>query len=169
MGPLRRLVPVSEGYAALPVSEAFNWDHADAGLGAGPWYLVAFRSVRSPGADEERLAHFDDLAHHEAEGAPGFIHYFKGPAAGDGSCLSFCLWETREDARAAAAKPAHREAVSLINEMYASYVLEYHRVARGAEGRLTFEPYRHSLEVKPSHEPAASTAPIFSIEPSTAS
>ena len=141
MDALPDLVPVSDRYAALPVAEAFNWQQASAQLGDGEWYLVAFRSVRRPDADEERLYAFDEAAHLEAAGAPGFVHYFKGPAAADGSCLSFCLWQTRADARAAAGRPDHVRAVSLIAEMYERYTLEFHRVSREAGGQLAFAPY----------------------------
>jgi hypothetical protein len=141
MDALPLLAPVSEDYATLPVAEAFNWDEASAHLGAGEWYLVAFRSIRRPGADEERLCAYDEAAHLEAAAAPGFVHYFKGPAASDGACLSFCLWQTRADARAAAGRPDHVRAVSLIDEMYVQYTLEFQRVSRQPGGRLTFEPY----------------------------
>ena len=141
MDLLQRLAPVSAGYAGLPVAEAFNWQEAATELGDGEWYLVAFRSVRRAGADEERLALFDELAHQEAAAAPGFVHYFKGPQATDGSCLSFCLWNSRADARAAAGRPDHVRAVSLLEEMYQSYGLEFLRVTREAGGMLTFEPY----------------------------
>ena len=141
MDLLHGLEPVSEGYATLPVAEAFTWQRVHADLGDGEWYLVAFRSIRRAGADEERLTLYDELAHQEAAGAPGFVHYFKGPRAADGTCLSFCLWQTRADARAAAGRPDHVRAVSLIDEMYASYTLEFHRVSRHAGGPLAFEPY----------------------------
>ena len=141
MEPLASLQPVSERYATAPVAEAFNWDDGARDLGDGEWYLVAFRSVRRDGADEERLTHFDELAHQEAAGSPGFVHYFKGPRADDGTCLSFCLWESRAHARAAAGRPAHVQAVGLLEEMYESYTLEFQRVARVAGGRLTFEAY----------------------------
>ena len=141
MDVLQRLQPVSDRYAAAPVAEAFTWDDAGGDLGEGEWYLVAFRSIRRPDADEARLWELDELAHQEAAGSPGFVHYFKGPLAADLSCLSFCLWESRAHARAAASRPAHLQAVSLLEEMYESYTLEFHRVARHAGERLTFEPY----------------------------
>ena len=86
------------------------------------------------------------------------------------SATSISFWNTREDARVAAAKPAHARAVGLIGEMYASYELEFLRVTRTAEGRLAFEPYGHH-EVQPTHEAhkAPRTSPAFSIEPATAS
>ena len=125
----------------MPVAEAFTWTDAWGELGDGEWYLVAFRSVRRNGADEAKLTLYDELAHQEAASSAGFVHYFKGPRAADGSCLSFCLWQTRADARAAAGKPAHVQAVSLLDEMYESYTLEFQRVMRIADGPLAFEPY----------------------------
>ncbi len=141
MDVLGRLQPVSERYATAPVADAFTWDDAGSDLGDGEWYLVAFRSVRLRDADEARLEHFDELAHQEAARSPGFIHYFKGPRADDGTCLSFCMWHSRAEARAAASQPAHMRAVSILDEMYASYTLEFHRVARHSGGPLTFELY----------------------------
>lgn len=141
MDALPLLAPVSADYASLPVAEAFNWHEAATDLGDGEWYLVAFRSIRKPTADEARLNDFDERAHLEASAARGFVHYFKGPAASDGSCLSFCLWQTRADARAAAGRPDHVRAVSLIEEMYERYTLEFQRVTRLAGGALAFEPY----------------------------
>jgi hypothetical protein len=141
MDALDALLPVSEAYAGRPIADAFTWQDASADLGDGEWYLVAFRSVRRPGADEHRLNTYDELAHQEAAAAPGFVHYFKGPLATDGSCLSFCLWQSRAEARSASGGPAHREAVTLLHEMYASYALEFHRVWRHAGGPLHFEAY----------------------------
>jgi hypothetical protein len=145
-GPKRpsfaRLTPVSERYATLPVADAFAWDACAADVDPGEWYMVAFRSIRRADADEARLRAHDDWAHAEAQGAPGFVHYFKGPTQTDGRCLSFCLWDSRAEARAASGRPAHVEAVGLTHEAYSEYTLEFHRVRRleGAVG-FDFEPY----------------------------
>jgi hypothetical protein len=141
MDALPSLTPVSDAYASLPVAAAFNWSEGAVELETGEWYLVAFRSVRAAGADEARLDEYDERAHQEAAASPGFIHYLKGPRASDGTCMSFCLWQTRADARAAAGKPDHVRAVSLLEEMYETYTLEYLTVRRVAGGSLTFEPY----------------------------
>ena len=138
---LPSLAPVSESYASLPVAEAFNWADGAGELETGEWYLVAFRSVRAADADEARLDEYDERAHQEAAASPGFVHYLKGPRAADGSCMSFCLWQSRADARAAAGKPHHVNAVSLLEEMYEAYTLEYLTVRRVAGEPLTFEPY----------------------------
>lgn len=135
------LAPVSEAYATLPVAAAFDWSDVATQLGDGEWYLVVFRSIRRADADERRLSEYDDRAHHEAESAPGFIHYFKGPAQSDRSCLSFCMWTSRAHARAAAGRPDHVAAVSVLNEMYDAYVLEFLRVTGRAGQPLQFESY----------------------------
>ena len=141
MDAIPDLRPVSEAYASLPVAEAFTWQDASHELGDGEWYLVGFRSIRRPDADEVRLNDYDEMAHQEAAAAPGFVHYFKGPVASDGSCLSFCLWTSRAEARTAARGSAHLEAVTLLDEMYEQYALEFLRVSRQAGGPLTFEAY----------------------------
>ena len=122
---------------------------------------MVFRSIRRPGADEQRLTDFDDRAHAEAAGSPGFVHYFKGPSAADGSCLSFCIWNSRAEARAAAGRPDHAEAVTLLDEMYQDYRLELLRLRGDEAGRLSFEPYDRppeALEPSRDHEPRAWTA-----------
>ena len=141
MDALAALKPASEAYATLPVAEAFDWSDVARQLGEGEWYLVVFRSIRRIAADEIRLAEFDDLAHHDAASAPGFVHYFKGPAASDRSCLSFCMWTSRAEARAAAGRPAHIQAMSVLNEMYERYTLEFLRVTGRAGAPLQFEAY----------------------------
>jgi hypothetical protein len=179
MDALPGLAPVSDAYATLPVAEAFNWAEGAADLGVGEWYLVAFRSVRAANADEARLDAYDEAAHQEAAGSPGFVHYLKGPRAADGTCMSFCLWQSRAEARAAAGKPLHVRAVSLLDEMYESYTLEYVHVRREAVGAaLTFEPYptsphlfgHHALTDAPAPLPEPDVAlPPLAIRPAPAS
>jgi len=158
------LRPLDDSYAARPVSEAFDWSSVASALPVGAeWYLVAFRSIRRPGCDEARLCDFDERAHLEAEAAPGFVHYFKGPRAADGSCLSFCLWDSRAHARAAAAGPNHRAAVELLHEMYSAYTLEFARVTHPqGSAALRFEPY-DAVAPAEAHRPVRS--PLASLSP----
>jgi hypothetical protein len=135
------LEPTSDRYAHLPVSDAFDWTGIGEQLGAGEWYLVAFRSVRRDGCDEVRLAEIDERAHLEASTSPGFLTYYKGPLASDRTCLSFCMWTSRSEARAAAGRPDHIAAVSVLGEMYESYTLEFLRVTGRPGFPLAFEPY----------------------------
>ena len=161
MDAFAALVPVSEAYAHLPVAEAFDWRRVGRQLGTGEWYLVAFRSIRRVDADGVRLAEFDERAHLEAQSSPGFVHYFKGPAEADRSCLSFCLWTSRAEARAASGRPAHVEAVSVINEMYERYTLEFLRVTGRKGAPLQFEPY----DIVPAADPAGPSLPVFGLPP----
>lgn len=137
-----RLVPASDDYAGQPVATAFTWSAIASPDQAGEWYLVAFRSTRRVGADEDQLRQLDDLAHDEASRAPGFVHYFKGPANDRGECLSFCLWDSRRQARSASGRPDHARAAAIVHETYDSYTLEFQRVRkrRGAPG-FEFEAY----------------------------
>jgi hypothetical protein len=169
-----RLAPVSDRYAILPVSRAFTWEACLGDVPAGEWYMVAFRSVRRPGLDEARLTAYDEWAHTEAMQAPGFVHYFRGPANTRGQCLSFCLWDSRAEARAAAGRPAHVEAAALTFESYRQYRLEFHRVRRLAGAGFTFEPYDAVAPATPAglrgyEQPAAGPAsrlPAFQSAPS---
>jgi hypothetical protein len=151
-----RLAPVSDRYASLAVADAFTWDAVAPEIGPGEWYMVAFRSTRRPTVDVSRLNAYDEWAHLEAAQAPGFVHYFKGPANADGQCMSFCLWDSRAEARAAAGRPAHVSAAALTHESYSDYRLEFHRVRRieGATGFL-IEPY----DAEPIVEPVAIQRP----------
>jgi hypothetical protein len=141
---LTGLRPAADAYALLPIADAFDWDAHAAPHLAGEWYLVVFRSIRREVIDEIRLTNLDDAAHEEAASAPGFIHYFKGPLAADLSCMSFCMWNSRADARAAAGLPAHRAAVIATGEAYESYALEFVRVTKDAgERHFGFESFDH--------------------------
>jgi hypothetical protein len=142
MDALAGLAPTADAYARLPVGDAFTWAACSPSIAPGEWYLVAFRSTIRPEADLDRLRRYDDQAHVEASEAPGFVHYYKGPLAADGSCLSFCLWTSRPEARASAGRPAHRDAVTLISQMYAEYTLEFIRLCkRSTRAALEFAPY----------------------------
>ena len=151
MDAFEKLAPVADHYSSLPVGEAFDWQPVAKALEPGEWYMVAFRSILRVYADEATLTRYDDWAHQEAMAAPGFVHYYKGPMAADRSCLSFCIWDSRAEARAAAARPAHRDAVALITEMYEAYFLEFLRVRkRDTDSALEFEAYDAPAEASPA-------------------
>jgi hypothetical protein len=134
--------PVSDAYASLPISQAFDWSGVGEALGPGEWYLVAFRSMRRADVDEATLTAADHRAEAEAASSPGFVHYLDGPRASDGSCMSFCIWESRALAREAAGRPDHARAAALAGTMYERYTLEFHRLRSHGAGRpLEFEPY----------------------------
>src|SRR5262245_43564885 len=63
--------------------------------------------------------------------------------------------------RAAAGKPLHVRAVSLLDEMYESYTLEYVHVRRESAGApLTFEPYPTSPHAFGHHTSTEAPAPL---------
>ena len=140
-----RLAPVSDRYATLPVADAFTWEACAADVEPGEWYMVAFRSIRRPDVDEDAPDGLRRLGPRRSEDAPGFVHYFKGPTQPDGRCMSFCLWDSRAEARAAAGRPAHLQAAAITHETYAEYTLEFHRVAADRRTAASqFEVYDES-------------------------
>jgi hypothetical protein len=126
--PFQPVVEVSPDYARLPVERAFNWSEAFRDVADGIWYLVVFRSIHRPDADHAYLTRLDERASRAASRYPGFMYYFIGTPAADGSCLSFCLWRTRADAIRAAADPEHQEAMVKGLPSFARYALERYQV-----------------------------------------
>lgn len=140
MDSFARLVPRRDDFATAPIRDGFDWDGAVGGLEDFRAYLVVFRSVRRDGADVKRLIAHDDLAHDEARRSEGFIHYFKGSVESGRSCLSFCLWENRNCAVAAAGRDFHQRAAGIVDEMYETYELERYDLYRNTKGSLVFAP-----------------------------
>ena len=141
----RSISPEHPDYATRPIEEGFDWASSLAGCRFDRLYLVVFRSVRRPTADLDLLRERDDLAYAEALKFGGLLRYFKGQANERGECLSFCLWETREQAMAAAGATSHRSAADISVDMYESYVLDRYWLKRGVTGhgeRLVFQPIR---------------------------
>jgi hypothetical protein len=97
--------------------------------------------LRRPDVDLDLLREHDDRAYEEALGSGSLLRYFKGQANERGECLSFCLWETREQAREAAGAASHRSAVGVTAQMYLSYSLELYWMRKVGE-KLVFEPIR---------------------------
>jgi hypothetical protein len=133
-----RISPRHSDYATLSVEDGFDWSflsrcHFDR------LYLVVFRSARLPEADLDLLHYHDDRAYEEALASGGLLRYFKGQANERGECLSFCLWETREQARHAADAASHRSATEISAHMYLSYALERFWIQKTGE-KLIFEP-----------------------------
>src|SRR5215203_5694730 len=111
----QQISPTYSDYAARPIQDGFSWSSSLAGCAFDALYLVVFRSVRRPSADL-------DLRR---------------------ECLSFCLWETRKQAKEAAGAASHRSAADISVPMYESYVLERYwlkKVLTPREERLIFEP-----------------------------
>jgi hypothetical protein len=139
----QRISPIYPDYATRLIQDGFNWSFALAGCAFERLYLVVFRSVRRPSADLELLHEHDDRAYEKALDSGGLLRYFKGEANERGECLSFCLWETREQAIEAAGADSHRSAAAITVRMYESYVLDRYWLKKVVSRRgeeLIFEP-----------------------------
>src|SRR5215211_5633099 len=136
----QQLSPIHPDYATLSIKVGFNWSSSLAGARFERLYLVVFRSVLRATADLELLYEHDDLAHAEATEAGGLVFYFRGVTNERGESLSFCLWESREQARRASGGPSHREAMGFVSQMYESYSLERYDLLRvgGTKGGFVF-------------------------------
>jgi hypothetical protein len=131
----QHISPRHPQYATLPIEDGFDWSS----LSCCPFdqlYLIVFRSLRRPEADLDLLLEHDDRAYEEAKKSGGLLRYFKGHANERGECLSFCLWETREQARRAAGAASHRSAADISAKMYSSYVLERYWLKKARENLL---------------------------------
>src|SRR5215211_1797321 len=133
----QQIAPRHEDYAILPIEDAFDWSSLSF-CDFEQLYLVVFRSLRRPDADLDLLHEHDDRAYEEALASGGLLRYFKGHANERDECLSFCLWETGEQAREAAASASHHSAASITAQTYLSYTLERYRLKKEA-GSLIFE------------------------------
>ncbi len=137
-GACQQISPRHPDYAALSIEDAFDWSSLSCCL-LERLYLVVFRSVWQPDADLDLLREYDDRAFEEALVSGGLLRYFKGHANELGECLSFCLWETREQAREAAGAASHRSAADVSAQMYLSYSLDRYWIEKVRE-KLVFEP-----------------------------
>src|SRR5215218_5622428 len=135
-----KISPRHPDYATSPIETGFDWSPLS-GCSFDRLYLVVFRSLRRPDVDLDLLREHDDRAYEEAKEIGGLLRYFKGHANERGECLSFCLWETREQAREAAGAASHRSAVGVTAQMYLSYSLERYWMRKVGEN-LVFEPIR---------------------------
>jgi len=130
----RRLSPTHPDHATLPIQQAFNWSSCLTGIPFDRLYLVVFRSVRRAAADLDLLREHDNLAYADALEAGGLLYYFKGEMNERRECLSFCLWESREQAQRAAGSASHAAATRITAQMYESYRLERYHMMRTAAG-----------------------------------
>jgi hypothetical protein len=139
-GAFQHLAPVAADYVTPHIADGFNWQHCAVAVGPGEWYLVVFRSFRRTEADDAVLTEFDDDAYMEALQAGGLLFYFRGTLTEQRECLSFCLWESRDQARAASDLPLHRRAVAITSATYVTYRLERYRVHKdSADSPLLFD------------------------------
>jgi hypothetical protein len=132
-----KISPQHPDYATRPIQTGFDWSPLS-GCSFDRLYLVVFRSVRRPDADLVLLREHDDRAYEEALRSGGLLKYFKGHANELGECLSFCLWETRDQALQAASAASHKSAADITARMYLSYLLDRYWLKK-AGGKLAFE------------------------------
>lgn len=135
----RGIDPIHPDYVELPIEDGFNWSS----ISEFPFdrlYLVVFRSVRRAAADLDLLREYDDRAYEEALAAGGLLRYFKGEMNERRECLSFCLWESRDQARTASGGARHGNAAAITAAMYESYRLYRYELARSGEGEILFHP-----------------------------
>lgn len=135
-----KIYPLSPDYTNEPIDRGFDWSP----LYGAPFerlYLVVFRSIRRRDADVDLLREHDDRAYEEALRSGGLLLYFKGTPNERRECLSFCLWETREQAVRAAAGSSHGRAAEISYRTYERYDLERYDVLKGDDG-LLFRPAR---------------------------
>ena len=140
----QNISPTHSDYMILPIQDGFDWSSLSGCL-FERLYLVVFRSVRRPTADLRLLREHDDRAYAEALESGGLLRYFKGHANERGECLSFCLWESREQAMEAAGAVSHQSAAGITAQMYESYVLDRYwlkKVVTERGERLVFEQIR---------------------------
>src|SRR5215203_6507678 len=133
----QQISPRHPDYATLSIEDGFDWSSLSCCL-FERLYLVVFRSVWQPEADLDLLREHDDRAFEEALASGGLLRYFKGNANERGECLSFCLWETAEQARKAASAASHRSATGITAQTYLTYVLERYWLKKEAE-QLIFD------------------------------
>lgn len=136
----QQISPKHPNYANLPIEVGFDWDDCISGASFDRLYLVVFRSVRRATADLDLLKEYDDRAYEEAVRAGGLLRYFKGEMNERRECLSFCLWESRDQARAAAGSSSHGKAAEITARMYESYRLYRYDLIKLAGGDLLFQP-----------------------------
>jgi hypothetical protein len=153
----RRISPINPNYANLPIQEGFDFSGRLGGIPFDRLYLVVFRSVRRPDANLKLLKEHDDRAYEAALEAGGLLRYFKGEMNERRECLSFCLWESREQAVAAAGGASHRKAANVSAEMYESYDLERYELTQDTSG-LRFRRIEGSID--PPHRPRRQTRPL---------
>src|SRR5919112_513265 len=142
--PCLQISPRHSDYATLSIQDGFDWSSLS-GCSFDQLYLVVFRSVRRPDADLALLREHDDRAYAEALESGGLLRYFKGDADEQRECLSFCLWESRGQAIAAAGAASHRSATEISGRMYESYTLERHWLKKALTERgesIIFESIR---------------------------
>ncbi|KAJ5098920.1 hypothetical protein N7532_005921 [Penicillium argentinense] len=120
---------VRDDYATAPYIDNFNWNEvfglvkAFADVEGHIWkaqtfYVVAFRSILLPGADNDHLHALDAYSHQEAVASGGLLKYWFGTKDEKRQNLATCIWRSREDARLGGRGPWHAKAIAAARELY---------------------------------------------------
>jgi len=147
--PAERFVPVP-GYAGKPLPEAFeDFEGSLAPLLAEypdveAFDATAFYSRRRElltDQEQEELSRFDTGSYDGAIAAGGLVVYFRGSrkeglALPDQSlglnfapdCMSFCVWESRQQALAGSASPEHAQASRRVGKWYANFAVKKYTI-----------------------------------------
>ena len=133
-----KIQPVHADFRDLSVPEAFSWDSGIRQTAMNGLYVVAFRSKRNldaPSQMVDRLLKLDHDAFEEAQTMPGFHTYWHDDdLSPEGHGLSFCLWDSKADAKHAAAQPLHEAAVRYAygegRSVYSHYTIHTSNVFR---------------------------------------
>src|SRR5215208_6094778 len=146
----QQISPIHPDHATLPIQEGFNWSSCLGDARFDRLYLVVFRSMLRVTADLELLCEHDNRVYAEALDVGGLLCYFRGSMNERRECLSFCLWESREQARRASAGASHRAASGIVAQTYVAHSLERYDLIKVGEAkeRLEFRP----LEEGVSHQ-----------------
>lgn len=133
---------------------AFNWtslvDASPVGL-----HLVTFSmSLNQDASNEqiEELKRYDAKASLEAEDSTGFLCYYADEISVGRTALSFCIWESAEDAKAASSRPDHLAAVEYARnegqKIYLNYVVRRYLLEQSEERQeLQFWQYGENEEL----------------------
>ena len=146
----QQISPIHPDHATLPIQEGFNWSSCLGDARFDRLYLVVFRSMLRVTADLELLCEHDNRVYAEALDVGGLLCYFRGSMNERRECLSFCLWESREQERRASGGSLHRAAIGIVAQTYEAHSLERYDLIKVGEAkeRLEFRP----LEEGVSHQ-----------------
>lgn len=132
---------------SVATEDAFTWADGIQQTGSNGLYGVEFTSaqnldLRAVAPEMFTVLHaLDDAARVDAEGQPGFNWYFADDVSPDGRARSFCLWDSREHARAASHREPHNKAVGYAmaeetKDVYDLYGIHKFRLERQASGLI---------------------------------
>jgi hypothetical protein len=147
--PAELLIPVEE-YCLGQLPKAFeNFDEVILPLlddDNGEYDVTVFYSRRKgiTVPEHESLLRHNQHAFDAAKRIPGLVLYFQGhleiqpdPKHLDRNlnlsftpdCMSFCIWKSLKEAKAGAALPEHREAVSRVHQWYEGFEIKKYKLS----------------------------------------